>query len=799
MKLRVAFVTVWFLILSASGFAAELNQHGEKQSEATTEKSTGKRVEVPAPIPLSEVAIQLETRSAQLQDVEASISSNDASNSVNAQLNRMLREIDARAVEQNKILAQRPSLEVLRSLERGWQRLDETFSRWTNDLAKSITTLTENGAYLANEEKTWLLTREQAKEDAPPEVELRISAMLKELARLQTSLDTKRTQLLALHNRVTLQSARVKQALLAVKVRRDETVDRVFNQDSPLLWSAALFSLANASIQRDAINSLTAQFTTLGSYARQEIGRFLLHISLFVFLTFVLWWLKRRSHTPAENDPTLTRAQLIFSMPVATALVLAGYASMWVYPQAPRLLWTSVGLLVLIPTILILQRLLPRLLVPALYAIVFFYTVDQIRAIFASLEAVPRIIFVGEMLGGIAFLIWFISSLRSSRDQLIMTSIQKKSLRAVTWCALMFCIVTGVANTLGYVTLSNLLGNAILSSAYYGVILVAIVIILDGIVAIALTSRPLVLSKMVQVHAALLGRRIGLFIRAGAIIILALFFLDRLALRDRISDAVIAVFTSELKLGSIAISLGDILMFVITVWASFAVSRFIQFLLKEDIYPRAHLARGLPYAISRALHYTILVSGFLLAVAALGFDMTKFTILAGAFTVGVGFGLQNIFNNFVSGIILLFERPVQVGDLIQIDDISGTVDRIGIRASIIRASNGSEIIVPNGKLISERLVNWTFSNQQRSVEVPISVGHGADPKQVIQLINEAATSLPQISKQKPPQTLLTRMGPDWLGFELRAWTDNAENWTELRSDLAIAMSETLANAKIALK
>src|SRR4029078_10474803 len=103
---------------------------------------------------------------------------------------------------------------------------------------------------------------------------------------------------------------------------------------------------------------------------------------------------------------------------------------------------------------------------------------------------------------------------------------------------------------------------------------------------------------------------------------------------------------------------------------------------------------------------------FRAAVDVLAYALPKSTILAGAFGVGVGFGLQNIFNNFVSGLILLFERPVQVGDVVQMNDASGIVERIGIRASVVRTTSGSEIIVPNGKLISETVVNWTFSSSQ---------------------------------------------------------------------------------------
>jgi small-conductance mechanosensitive channel len=153
----------------------------------------------------------------------------------------------------------------------------------------------------------------------------------------------------------------------------------------------------------------------------------------------------------------------------------------------------------------------------------------------------------------------------------------------------------------------------------------------------------------------------------------------------------------------------------------------------------------------------------------------------------------------VSGLILLYERPVQVGDLIQMDDASGVVERIGIRASIVRTPNGSEIIVPNGKLISERLVNWTFSERQRGLEVAVSVVLGTDPQRVITLLERVANDHPKVLKRPPPQALLTRLGPDWMGFELHAFTDQIGDWMQVRSDLAVALTHTLALEKISLR
>jgi small-conductance mechanosensitive channel len=195
-----------------------------------------------------------------------------------------------------------------------------------------------------------------------------------------------------------------------------------------------------------------------------------------------------------------------------------------------------------------------------------------------------------------------------------------------------------------------------------------------------------------------------------------------------------AVLRANLIIGSLNISLGQVLLFTVTVWASFLVSRFLRFLLEEDVYHRLRLARGIPQAISTIIHYAVLLLGFFVALAVLGFDLTKVTILAGAFTVGVGFGLQTVINNFVCGLILLFERPIKVGDVVQVDTDIGEVRRIGIRACVIRTADGSEVIVPNGTIISNKVTNWTFSDRYRALEVPVSVARGVDPEHVVELL-----------------------------------------------------------------
>ena len=198
------------------------------------------------------------------------------------------------------------------------------------------------------------------------------------------------------------------------------------------------------------------------------------------------------------------------------------------------------------------------------------------------------------------------------------------------------------------------------------------------------------------------------------------------------------------------------------------------------------MPRGISYAISSLLNYIVLTLGFVLALGAVGFDLTKVTILAGAFGVGLGFGLQSIVNNFVSGLILLFERPIHVGDVVEVGDLLGEVSRIGIRASTVRTYQGADIIVPNAQLVTDRVTNWTLSDRRRRIDIPVGVGYGSPPEKVVEVLEAVARAHPQVLSDPPPQAVFMAFGDSSINFELRAWTNLFERWPRIRTDLAVA-------------
>ena len=248
------------------------------------------------------------------------------------------------------------------------------------------------------------------------------------------------------------------------------------------------------------------------------------------------------------------------------------------------------------------------------------------------------------------------------------------------------------------------------------------------------------------------------------------------------------------------LTLGRILAFGLAIWASVLVSRAVRFFLDEEVYERVQLSPGLPYAISTMLNYAILVVGFLVALGSpgRGFDEDHGR-RAGAFSAwGWGSDLQNIINNFVSGIILLFERPVKVGDVIQIGDATGEVRRIGIRASIVRTRDGSDVILPNGNLISNQVVNWTYADRSRAVEIPLNIAAGEDPARVLKLLLDTVKAQPGAEDRPAPSVYITALTAAGLSVVVRAWTDHYEDWMKVRSDLSAALAAALAREQVKL-
>jgi len=253
-------------------------------------------------------------------------------------------------------------------------------------------------------------------------------------------------------------------------------------------------------------------------------------------------------------------------------------------------------------------------------------------------------------------------------------------------------------------------------------------------------------------------------------------------------------------LGAAEISLFGVLKFLLLVAAVYYVSGLIRRLTVERLLARTDLDMGLRLGIGSVLRYALLIIGFLLIAQNMGIDLTTFNVIAGAVGVGVGFGLQNIVSNFISGLIIMFERPVRVGDRVVLGTLEGNVEEIGARRTTVNTDDNLTIIVPNSRFITENVINLRSAASRVRVSVTVQVAAGIAPQIVKAALLKVAAENPDVVKEPPSEALLTAVQPGGIMlFELQVWTSNRAHAREaLRSALNYAIAAEFAAASVKL-
>jgi small-conductance mechanosensitive channel len=639
----------------------------------------------------------------------------------------------------------------------------------------------------------WVTTRDSV-EDMPAELIEQVAGVVALADSTEAFMAGELGELLSLGSRISEQTVRVAEELDRLTAREVQARQEMFTRDAPPIWRAMATS-------RD-----TTAFVPFGGAFQENVQAIrvfaarwpgYLAVTMAMMLVFPLAAIRlrgRSGHWP-EDDRALKAVARILQRPVSAGLFLALVITFLILPRAPAALIDVGTLIAIVPVVRLLSPIVHEHMrrgvfaVAALYAMVVLSELTVMRLPFERLEDLTL---AALSLG------YLITELRAQRRRDPEAGVVHRVVVMFGSVATVPLVGSLLANVLGYLTLAELLVEATVLSAFYGFLLYAGAMVVTGAVTLVLRAPAARMLNTVRLHGEVLRRKAMWWIRLGAVVLWGVGMLSAFGVWLPLTRWALGVLTTQIGLGTIQFALGDALAFVFVLWLAIMVSRVVRFVLGEEILPRTKLPRGMPGTITMLLHYAIVSLGFFIAVGAAGVELGRLAILAGALGVGIGFGLQGIVNNFVSGLVLAFERPIQVGDVIQMGAVSGRVGKIGLRSSTIRMFDGSEVIVPNANLVSNEVTNWTLSDRLRRLELSVGVEYGTDPRKVLEILDRVAKEHQDVLDHPVPLPLFVGFGDSSLDFLLRFWTAKFEDFLRVSSEVRVEVYAALNEANITI-
>ena len=684
------------------------------------------------------------------------------------------------------------SVNRLETLQRHWFLYERELARTRAGLSQATRASAEAAAGLANRRAAWQATKEASVGLAPSLLQ-RVGELIGQIERAEASLSAPLGKLLDLGRRANVLSTQVQSGAAALTSRVEDQDRRLLIIDTPPLWQAMTEGEPLEPLNVGLRKSLDIEKAMARAYDEANVRVRPAFIVVGLLLLPFMLWLERRAAKLVASGQASARSMQTLSHPWAAWLVLVALGAVLYDFQGPIIRQEAVLLLAWIPVLVLLPLKIRTFVGPWAYLSAAFYFLNMVASLLLGDQLLYRSFLLALNLLMLLTLGWLVlRAFRTAPD--VARSAQGKLFTVVLLGAAAVLIASAVSNIVGNVSLSAMLTGAVLDSTY-----VALALYAGALVPVALFRVLLFSPKMSTLATRHVGTLIPVAARLGRNLLLAtwlVYTLQSFRVYRPLTDMLIAVLTHVFNLGVISFSLGNLVSFVAATWVTFWLAGTIRALLSKDILPSLSLPRGVGNSISTLTYYTLLFLGLLAALAAAGFQVGQLAIVFGALGLGIGLGLQDVVKNFVSGMILMVERPIQPGDVVDVAGMSGTVRDIGLRATIVTTFEGAEVVVPNGMLLADKLVNWTLSGTRRRINVDVSTGYGVGPQRTIDLLVGIARTVPGIAAMPAPAALLTGLAPGALEFNLRAWTTDQADWVSVRSELSIKIKEGLAEAGI---
>ena len=751
--------------------------------------------ETPVGIPIIEISDRAQETRIALNKISTNLTPDADILTIKQQLPKFLFSLRKKRSSWFSESLKRLSTRKLQELGLKLNTLLDKLNSWDNKLAERSKMLEEDGKQLEEMTALWQLTSESAiVEEAPDAIRERVISTLDKIKDIRTILLEDMKVTLTFRDQISEQQLVITKLIgLINDIAQSQT--HLLVRDNLPLWKAIQDGedIMNFGIQiRDSsVHSIRMNM----KYFRSNVERLSLHIIIFAVLWgFLIYFYKsnKRNQLFDEADESLKASTFFLSYPFSTALLISIFFSIWLYTNAPLSINELLSLLLLIPVLRLVRAIVTSELCKFFYFLSGLFVLVVLEDIVGDYILLQRLLlFLITVTAITLFALWLrpgspIYQIKSRLSYKLTLSFSIFMLTLLT-----FSLVT---NLIGIFPIGHVLVSGMMEIIYFSIAIYVIAKVLDVLVALLIRMRSTQTFHVVQTNARQIERKTIFIIHVFIYFVWIRMVLRTYGLYQSTWDWFSEIVDNKWTLGTIEISLGAVFSFIIILVIAFTLARIVQAILATEIFARLRLPRGVPGAISTLARYTIIGFGFFLAISAIGVNLGKFGLLAGAMGVGLGFGLRNIIENFVSGLIIIFERPIEIGDTVEVGNVFGNVERIGIRSSTVQTFDGSEVIVPNGSLISNDVTNWTLSDRRRRIELPVKVAFGHDPHKVLELLLKVAGEHSGVLDSPEPQAFFNGFGDNYLDFTLYYWV--SDNILQIKSEVALGVHDAINSAGI---
>lgn len=752
--------------------------------------------ESPPYIKVSEVSSSAIETTHKLKEASKLIQIQENIATISKDLKSHVKAIDTLLNDSTNLYLKYSSLKLLTQKEQELSIRINQLKKWNLVLQKRTKDFDENKIHLEKILTKWQETLKNARKNRAPKIVINnILSIIKTTQELQF-LAKKR------YDKILTDSNHINKKILQLSDILDKTLEAKVHVSRELLQKNALSlwtlfhenSFAPLSYVKSTFLSMKEEFKGLIDFYKVNDNKVLLFTlySLFILsIVAVFNYLYRKKRLFVHKESYLNSKYLFIASPISTGILLLFLLNFFMFSNIPLSVRHFQLLAIVLPVLLILKKSMPTHLDKYFYFLMLLYALSIVEKYASGFDLDARIFSIFITLSLSVYLVALI------KNRILNTFFAVNFLKFAYIFfnfLLLLLVISLFADIYGATLLAAKITSAIMTALYSALIFYVMTMILTAYIIIFLRRRIASASLEIERFTLSLEKTMTFLIKLFMSLWFVKILLSGIGIWTYVIKGKDSIISLSWQVGQATISLESLFDFFMIIVGTWLLLRVINIVLEVEVFAHFKFPRGIPTAIVTVLNYIFTIVGLLIAFSSLGITIEQFTLIFGALGVGIGFGIRNIIANFISGIIMVFERPIQIGDTIEINQTMGTVQAIKTRSSIIKTFDGSEVIIPNADFIAKEITNWTLSDERRRKTLIFKVDMQSDIDTVLEIMKSVVNAHPNVLHEPEPMATFVSFGEYYFEFKLYFWLN--ENLIMAQSEIAVEIYKTLKSKGI---